>query len=65
MKIVRHIFLITVVMKLSAASIAFAGSLQDAIIAGNFELVQSEIAQGADVNAADMLLVSPLMIAAE
>lgn len=44
---------------------AVAGPLQDAIEAGDIERVKSEIATGANVNEADLMLGQPLMIAAQ
>ncbi len=42
-----------------------ASSLQDAIVTGDVERVRLEIARGADVNEADLVLGLPLMIAAQ
>jgi len=58
----RIFLLVTVVFVGTTAS---AGSLQDAIEAGDLERVRIEIAQGADVNKADLMLGLPLMIAAQ
>ena len=50
---------------MSTAPQALAGPLQESIEAGNVESGISEIARGADVNEADMMLGLPLMIAAQ
>ena len=52
-------------MMVFVGSPTLAGSLQDAIVTGDVERVRLEIARGADVNEADLVLGLPLMIAAQ
>ncbi len=54
---------ILLTMMVFVGSPTLAGSLQDAIMTGDFERVRLEIARGADVNEADLVLGLPLMIA--
>ena len=56
---------ILLAMMVFVGSPTLAGSLQDAIVTGDVERVRLEIARGADVNEADLVLGLPLMIAAQ
>ena len=56
---------ILIAAMLFAGSSALAGSFQEAIKAGDIERVRLEIAQGADVNQAEIVLGLPLVIAAQ
>ena len=56
---------ILLAMMVFVGSPSLAGSLQDAIVTGDVERVGLEIARGADVNEADLVLGLPLMIAAQ
>ena len=64
---IRRIFVYCTLLAITVFSglPTIAGPLQDAIEAGDIERVKSEIAAGADVNEADLMLGLPLMIAAQ